>query len=390
MEKTWRWFGKKDKITLPMLRQIGVEGIVTALHDVPNGEIWALEAIQSLKDYIESHQLRWSVVESLPVSEAIKYAGPERDQLIENYKVSLANLGKAGIKTVCYNFMPVIDWIRTDLEHPWEDGTSSLYFDKIRFAYFDCMILQREGAEKDYTDLELQQVRELDKTITEAEKNELVDTIIVKTQGFVNGNIKEGDRHPVAIFRRLLSLYDGIDRDALRENLRYFLQAVMPVCDEYGINMCIHPDDPPWDIFGLPRICTNRDNVTRILSLVDSPCNGLTLCSGSMGSNPCNDIPAMVREFGSRGRIHFGHVRNIKFTGPGQFEEAAHFSADGSLDLYEIMKAYYDIGFEGYIRPDHGRMIWDEQGRAGYGLYDRALGVAYLSGLWEAIQKDHR
>ena len=189
MEKTWRWFGKKDKITLTMLRQIGVEGVVTALHDVPNGEIWALEAIKSLKDYIESHQLRWSVVESLPVSEAIKYAGPERDQLIENYKVSLANLGKAGIKTVCYNFMPVIDWIRTDLEHPWEDGTSSLYFDKIRFAYFDCMILQREGAEKDYTDLELQQVRELDKTITEAEKNELVDTIIVKTQGFVNGHI---------------------------------------------------------------------------------------------------------------------------------------------------------------------------------------------------------
>lgn len=217
MEKTWRWFGRKDKITLPMLRQIGVEGIVTALHDVPNGEIWTLEAIKSLKDYIESHQLRWSVVESLPVSEAIKYAGPERGQLIENYKVSLANLGKAGIKTVCYNFMPVIDWIRTDLEHPWEDGTSSLYFDKIRFAYFDCMILQREGAEKDYTDSELQQVRELDKTITETEKNELVDTIIVKTQGFVNGNIKEGDRHPVAIFRRLLSLYDGIDRDALRE-----------------------------------------------------------------------------------------------------------------------------------------------------------------------------
>ena len=159
MEKTWRWFGRKDKITLPMLRQIGVEGIVTALHDVPNGEIWTLEAIKSLKDYIESHQLRWSVVESLPVSEAIKYAGPERGQLIENYKVSLANLGKAGIKTVCYNFMPVIDWIRTDLEHPWEDGTSSLYFDKIRFAYFDCMILQREGAEKDYTDSELQQVR---------------------------------------------------------------------------------------------------------------------------------------------------------------------------------------------------------------------------------------
>ena len=255
---------------------------MTALHDVPNGEIWTLEAIKSLKDYIESHQLRWSVVESLPVSEAIKYAGPERGQLIENYKVSLANLGKAGIKTVCYNFMPVIDWIRTDLEHPWEDGTSSLYFDKIRFAYFDCMILQREGAEKDYTDSELQQVRELDKTITEAEKNELVDTIIVKTQGFVNGNIKEGDRHPVAIFRRLLSLYDGIDRDALRENLRYFLQAVMPVCDEYGINMCIHPDDPPFQVLGLPRIVTSEEDITWLLHAVDNSHNGLTFCAGSL------------------------------------------------------------------------------------------------------------
>ena len=194
----------------------------------------------------------------------------------------------------------------------------------------------------------------------------------------------------MAEIKHLFAQYQSVSHEDLFRNLRYFLEAVIPVCERYDVKMAIHPDDPPWDIFGLPRICTNRDNVTRILSLVDSPCNGLTLCSGSMGSNPCNDIPAMVREFGSRGRIHFGHVRNIKFTGPGQFEEAAHFSADGSLDLYEIMKAYYDIGFEGYIRPDHGRMIWDEQGRAGYGLYDRALGVAYLSGLWEAIQKDHR
>ena len=176
MEKTWRWFGKKDKITLPMLRQIGVEGIVTALHEVPNGEIWTLEAINELKHYIESYGLRWSVVESLPVSEAIKYAGPERDRLIENYKISLANLGKAGIHTVCYNFMPVIDWVRTDLQHPWADGSSSLYFDRIRFAYFDLRILQREGAEKDYTEEELAKVAQLDKTITQAEKDELVDT----------------------------------------------------------------------------------------------------------------------------------------------------------------------------------------------------------------------
>ena len=227
MEKTWRWFDKKDKITLPMLRQIGVKGIVTALHDVPNGEIWTMEAINDLKSYIESYGLRWSVVESLPVCEAIKYAGAEREQLIENYKVSLANLGKCGIKTVCYNFMPVIDWIRTDLQHPWPDGTSSLYYDRIRFAYFDIRILEREGAEKDYTEEELQKVAELDKVITEAEKDALIDTIIVKTQGFVNGNIKEGDKNPVSIFKRLLALYKDIHRDALRENMRYFLSAIM-------------------------------------------------------------------------------------------------------------------------------------------------------------------
>ena len=254
MEKTWRWFGKKDKITLPMLRQIGVEGIVTALHDVPNGEIWTVEAINDLKSYIESYGLRWSVVESLPVCEAIKYAGPERDQLIENYKVSLANLGKCGIKTICYNFMPVIDWVRTDLQHPCADGSSSLYFDRVRFAYFDTMILKRKGAEADYTEEELRKVAELDKVITGAEKDELIDSIIVKTQGFVNGNIKEGDENPVAIFRNLLALYDGIDRAALRENMRYFLSAIMPVCEEYGVNMCVHPDDPPFQILGLPRV----------------------------------------------------------------------------------------------------------------------------------------
>ena len=244
-----------------MLDEIGVEGIVTALHDVPNGEIWTEEAINDLKTYIESYGLRWSVVESLPVCEAIKYAGPEREQLIENYKVSLANLGKCGVKTVCYNFMPVIDWIRTDLQHPWADGTSSLYFDRVRFAYFDLRILGREGAEKDYSAEELVKVAELDKTITEAEKDDLIDTIIVKTQGFVNGNIKEGDKNPVNIFKKLLALYKGIDRDMLRENMRYFLSAIMPVCEEYGVNMCVHPDDPPFQVLGLPRIVTNEADI---------------------------------------------------------------------------------------------------------------------------------
>ena len=306
MEKTWRWFGKNDKITLAMLRQIGVEGIVTALHNVPNGEIWTLDAINELKDYIEAAGLRWSVVESLPVSESIKNAGADRDQLIANYKVSLANLGKAGVKTVCYNFMPVIDWIRTDLEHPWADGTSSLYFDKIRFAYFDCNILKREGAEKEYTAEELAKVSELDKTITEEEKDDLINTIIVKTQGFVNGNIKEGDQNPVAIFKRLLALYDGIDRDMLRANMVYFLEQIMPVCDEYGINMCVHPDDPPFQMLGLPRIVTGEADIEWFLNAVNNPHNGLTFCAGSLSAGLHNDVPALARKFASR--THFVHL----------------------------------------------------------------------------------
>ena len=239
MEKTWRWFGKKDEITLTMLRQIGVEGIVTALHDVPNGEVWPLETVKEMKEYIESAGLRWSVVESLPVCEAIKYAGPDRDRLITNYIQSLTNLGKAGIKTVCYNFMPVIDWIRTDLNHPWPDGTTSLYFNKTRFAYFDLKILKRKHAEKDYSEKELMEVEKLGSRITGEEELELIDTVIVKTQGFVNGNIREGETEPVSVFRRLLSLYEGVDKGMLRENMRYFLAAVMPVCEKYGIDMCV-------------------------------------------------------------------------------------------------------------------------------------------------------
>ena len=268
MEKTWRWFGRNDKITLDMLRQIGVEGIVTALHDVPNGEVWTLEAITDLKEHIESYGLRWSVVESLPVCEAIKYAGPEREQLIENYKESLANLGRAGVKTVCYNFMPVIDWIRTDLYHPWEDGSSSLYFDMARFAYFDLKILCRAGAESDYSPEVLAKVEELDETITEAEKDDLIDSIIVKTQGFVNGKIKEGDQAPVSIFRSLLAKYEGIDREQLQENMKYFLNAVMPVCEEYGMNMCVHPDDPPFQVLGLPRIVTCEEDIEWVRSII--------------------------------------------------------------------------------------------------------------------------
>ena len=260
MQKTWRWFGKKDTITLPMLRQIGVEGIVTALHDIPNGEVWPFEKVKEMCDYISDAGLVWSVVESLPVSEAIKYAGPERDQLIANYIESLENLGRAGVKTVCYNFMPVIDWIRTDLDHPMGDGTTTLYFDRIRFAYFDCRILQRDGAENDYTAEELAKVAELDKTMSEAEKTKLIDNIIVKTQGFVNGNITEDDKHPVKLFKALLKKYEGVDRDQLRANMVYWLEAIMPVCEKYGIRMCVHPDDPPGSLNRYQFIACCFDN----------------------------------------------------------------------------------------------------------------------------------
>ena len=387
MEKTWRWFGKKDKITLPMLRQIGVEGIVTALHDVPNGEIWTMEAINDLKSYIESYGLRWSVVESLPVCEAIKYAGAEREQLIENYKVSLANLGKCGIKTVCYNFMPVIDWIRTDLQHPWPDGTSSLYYDRIRFAYFDIRILEREGAEKDYTEEELQKVAELDKVITEAEKDALIDTIIVKTQSFVNGNIKEGDKNPVSIFKRLLALYKDINRDALRENMRYFLSAIMPVCEEYGVNMCVHPDDPPFQVLGLPRIVTNENDIEWFLNAVDNPHNGLTFCAGSLSAGEHNDTRELAKKFAKR--THFVHLRSTAAMQGGNFIESSHLTGRGHLiDLIRIFENE-NPGLP--MRVDHGRMMLGDEGKGynpGYSFHGRMLALAQVEGMMAVVDDE--
>ena len=389
MEKTWRWFGKKDKITLTMLRQIGVEGIVTALHDVPNGEIWTVEAINDLKSYIESYGLRWSVVESLPVCEAIKYAGAEREQLIENYKVSLANLGKCGIKTVCYNFMPVIDWIRTDLQHPWPDGTSSLYYDRIRFAYFDIRILEREGAEKDYTEEELQKVAELDKVITEAEKDALIDTIIVKTQGFVNGNIKEGDKNPVSIFKRLLALYKDIDRDALRENMRYFLSAIMPVCEEYGVNMCVHPDDPPFQVLGLPRIVTNENDIEWFLNAVDNPHNGLTFCAGSLSAGEHNDTRELAKKFAKR--THFVHLRSTAAMQGGNFIESSHLTGRGHLiDLIRIFENE-NPGLP--MRVDHGRMMLGDEDKGynpGYSFHGRMLALAQVEGMMAVVDDEKR
>lgn len=385
MEKTWRWFGKNDRITLDMLRQIGVEGVVTALHDVPNGEIWTLDAIEELKDYIESFGLRWSVVESLPVSEAIKYAGPDRERLIENYKVSLANLGKAGVRTVCYNFMPVIDWIRTDLHHPWPDGTSSLYFDMARFAYFDLRILAREGAEADYPREILEKVDALDKVITQAEKDELIDSVIVKTQGFVNGNIREGDLNPVAIFRDLLSLYDGITRDGLRENMRYFLASIMPVCEEYGVNMCVHPDDPPFQVLGLPRIVTCEEDIEWFLNAVDNQHNGLTFCAGSLSAGAHNDVTALAEKFADR--THFVHLRSCNVLQDGNFIEASHLG--GRADLVELVRIFEKRNPSLPMRVDHGRTMLGDEGMGynpGYSFHGRMLALGQVDGIMAAVR----
>lgn len=384
MEKTWRWFGKKDKIALSMLRQIGVEGIVSALHDVPNGEVWTQEAILDLKNYIEDAGLRWSVVESLPVSEGIKHNAPNRDKLIDNYIVSLENLGKSGIKTICYNFMPVIDWIRTDLDYKLEDGTSTLFFDKIKFAYFDILILNRKDAEKEYTEEEVRKVHELVKTITDTEKEQLIDTIIVKTQGFINGNIKAGDQNPVAIFNKLLAVYDKIDKNELRENLRYFLNRIMPVCEQYGINMCIHPDDPPFQMLGLPRIVTNEEDIQWILNAVDNPHNGLTFCAGSLSTGIKNNVPELAKKFASR--THFVHLRSTDTLEGGNFIEASHLEGRGRL--IELVALFETVNPNLPMRVDHGRLMLDDADKGynpGYSFHGRMFALAQIDGVMATV-----
>ena len=387
MEKTWRWFGKKDKITLSMLRQIGVEGIVTALHDIPNGEIWPYEAVVEMRDYIAAAGLRWSVVESLPVSESIKYGGPDRDRLIENYIVSLANLGKAGVKTVCYNFMPVLDWARTDLEHPNPDGTSSLYFDRADFAYFDCCILKREGAEADYGADIMEQVERKKAVMTPEDDHKLVENIIIKTQGFVNGNIKEDDEKPVEIFRELLGLYKGIDRDALRENMRYFLSAVMPVCEQYGVDMCVHPDDPPLQILGLPRIVTCDEDIAWFLNAVDNPHNGLTFCAGSLSAGAHNNVPELARKYASRTK--FVHLRSTDVLPCGNFKEASHLA--GRAGIIDLVRTFQKENPSLPMRVDHAPlMLGDEKMgyNAGYSFHGRMLALGQMEGVMAVVDRE--
>jgi len=357
MKMTFRWYGSEyDAITLKQIRQIpGMSGIMGVLQGKAAGEIWTEEEIKAYVDEVHAAGLECEVIESVNVHEDIKLGLPTRDKYIENYNITLRNLAKYGIKVVIYNFMPVLDWLRTDLarEIP-EDGSNSLYFDEKELGSMSPMDVVRSTAEK--------------------------------SNGFT---LPGWEPERLSDLERVMELYKSVDEEKLLENFKYFLDAVIPVCEEVGIRMSCHPDDPGWPIFGLPRVAHNQEGYDKIVALHDSPANTLCLCTGSLGSNVNNDIPAMIRHFGSMNRIGSMHVRNIKHLGSDRcFRESAHLSADGDLDMYEIMKAIHEVCPDTYIRPDHGRMIWDEQGRPGYGLYDRALGACYLNGLYEAIVKD--
>ncbi len=386
MIKTWRWFGKKDPITLEMLRQIGVEGIVTALYDLPPGEVWSLEAIEDMKQTIEGAGLVWSVAESLPVAEEIKYAAPTRDKLIQNYNTSLMNLGRAGIKTICYNFMPAIDWVRTDLNRQLPDGTTTLYFDRMRYAYFDCRILQREGAEADYSVEELRKIELLDQTLTKDEKEELIDTIIVKTQGFIHRKMKEG-ADPVTEFKKLLQHYKDIDRDGLRENLTYFLNRVIPVAEAHGIMLCIHPDDPPFPVFGLPRIVSREEDLEWIIGAVNNHSNGITFCAGSLSAIAENDVPRMAKRFAKR--IGFAHLRSTALLPEGNFMEASHL--DGNGRLIEVIRILEECVSDIPMRVDHGGVLPGDSEithNPGYTFYGRMFALARVEGMMAVVRNE--
>ena len=327
-----------------MLRQIGVEGIVTALHHIPNGEIWSFEEVMKMKNFIEDHGLRWSVVESLPVCESIKYGGPDREQLIDNYKVSLANLGKAGVKTICYNFMPVLDWARTDLTYPNPDGTSNLYFNRAEFAYFDIKILKREGAENDYDAETLRRM--------ELEVAPRMDA--------------EGEKRLVA-------------------NMAYFLNAIMPVCDEYDINMCVHPDDPPMPILGLPRIVTCDADIEAFLNAVPNPHNGLTFCAGSLSGGAHNDVPALARKYAKN--THFVHARICNVMPNGDFKESTHLDPR----LSDVVRTFQPDRPDVPMRVDHAPlMLGDEKMgyNAGYSFHGRMLALGMVGGIMATVDQD--
>ncbi len=352
MEMTLRWFGSKhDTVTLQQIKQIpGVTGVISMLYDVPAGEVWSYEAIGKLKKEIEDSGLNLSGIESVNIHDSIKIGSPDREKYIANYIETLENLGKQDVKLVCYNFMPVFDWTRTDLAKERPDGSTVLAYNQ--------------------------------KVIDTIDPKDFFDSTNESSEGF---EMPGWEPERLAHVQELFETYKDVDEDKLFDNLVYFLKAIQPVCEKYDIKMAIHPDDPAWPVFNLPRIITSKERILKLMKAVDAPFSGVTFCAGSYGTNPDNDLPDMIRSLA--GRVHFAHVRNLHHYAPGEFEEAAHLSSDGSFDLYEIVKALYDIDFKGPIRPDHGRMIWGEKAMPGYGLYDRALGATYINGLIEAIRK---
>lgn len=351
---TFRWYGEgNDSVTLTQIKQIpGVEGLVWALHDVPAGEEWPMDKIMAYKKLADENGFHLEVVESVNVHDDIKLGRPTRDKYIENYKRTIEKLATVGVKVICYNFMPIFDWMRTDLFKEMEDGSTALFFDKAK--------------------------------ILSMSAEELVESIAGNSSYSMPGWEPERLKHLAPLFEA----YKDVKEEDLFNNLQYFLEQVIPVAEKHDIKMAIHPDDPPYSVFGLPRIVTNRDNLARLLKLVDSPSNGLTLCSGSLGANPDNDIPALVREFADR--IPFAHIRNVRVYENGDFIETSHKSSDGTVDIAEVVRAYHESGFQGYVRPDHGRHIWDEECRPGYGLYDRALGIMYLWGVWDGLERNRK
>ncbi|MDR2741028.1 MAG: mannonate dehydratase [Treponema sp.] len=352
MQMTMRWFGKGyDSVSLKYIRQVpGVTGIISTLYGALPGEVWEKEAILALKKEVEAAGFSLAGIENVNIHDAIKTGAPERDRYIDNYITTLSRLGEAGIRMICYNFMPVFDWTRTELAKLRSDGSTTMSYDQ--------------------------------SVIDTIDPNDMIGLIERQSKGFVMAGW-EPER--LARLKELFDMYKDVDEAGLFENLKYFIDRIMPACNKYDINMAIHPDDPAWPVFGLPRIVTGKEKLLRLIGLSDNPHHGVTLCTGSLGTNPANNIPDIIRSL--KGRIYFAHVRNLLHTAPGKFEEAAHLSGDGSIDMFAVMKALYDTGFNGPVRPDHGRAIWGEVCMPGYGLYDRALGAAYLNGLWEAIDK---